>query len=324
MTQQWRPKRVAVLGASGLTGSGLVHQLSLRPEFDEILLFDLKENVLQAHAIDMREAQIVAGRTHTQLEVIPLERAAEQAPVDLVVVAASLPETPDGTREAFLEGNLGVMRSLLPSITALAGDDGLVMILTNPADVLATSLARMSGIAPARIFGYCLNDSVRFAAAIARELQVSPARVEALVVGEHGDGQVPVWSGILVDGSPVQLSDAQRQRIDADARGWFRRWSALRPGRSSGWTTPMGSARTIAGLMAGQPTPIAAWYDHAGSAGSHTTLLAVVQDGSAIPIPLDYLDDAERSALDEAAAAIADKADRADTLAHSLMEGTER
>lgn len=317
MTQTWSPRRVAILGASGLTGAGLAHQLSLSDAYDEILLFDVKDNVLQAHAIDMREAQIVAGRTRARLTVVPLDEAAAQDPVDLVVFAASLPETPDGSREAFLEGNLGVLRAVRPAITALAGENGLVMILTNPADVLATCLAHLSDIDPARIFGYCLNDSVRFTAAIARELDVDPTRIEALVVGEHGDGQVPVWSGLRLDGAPLALTPDQRSRIDADARGWFRRWSVLRPGRSSGWTTPLGSARTIAGLAANQPMPVAVWRQDAEGNDSHTTLLAVVRDGAVVPTPLDYLDDAELSAVDDASAALADKVRRAGTLTRS-------
>ncbi len=316
MTQTWSPRRVAILGASGLTGAGLAHQLSLSDAYEEILLSDLKDNVLQAHAIDMREAQIVDGRTRARLTIVPLEEAAAQSPVDLVVFAASLPETPGGSREAFLEGNLGVLRAAQPALAALAGETGLVMILTNPADVLATCLAQLSDIAPERIFGYCLNDSVRLTAAIARDLQVDPARIDALVVGEHGDGQVPVWSGIRLDGSPLSLTDDQRSRIDADARGWFRRWSDLRPGRSSGWTTPLGSARTIAGLAAGEPMPVAVWRRDTEGNDSHTTLLAVVRDGAVVPAPLDYLDDAERAAVDEASAALADKVARAGALTH--------
>lgn len=316
MTQTWSPRRVAILGASGLTGAGLAHQLSLSDDYDEILLFDLKENVLQAHAIDMREAQIVTGHTRARLVVVPLDRAADQEPVDLVVFAASLPETPDGTREAFLQGNLGVLDAVRPAIEALAGETGLVMIVTNPADVLATCLAHTSGIHPARIFGYCLNDSARFIAAISRELQVDPGRLDALVIGEHGDGQVLVWSGVTLDGAPLVLDAAQRARIDADARGWFRRWSDLRPGRSSGWTTPVGSARTIAQLAAGEPVPVAVWRRDGDGNDSHTTLLAVVRDGQVAPTPMDYLDDAERAAVDEASAALADKALRAAALTH--------
>lgn len=316
MTQSWTPRRAAVLGASGLTGAGIAHQFSLSDEFDEIVLFDLKQNVLQAHAIDMREAQIVTGRTRAQLIVSSLDRAAEHEPVDLVVVAASLPETPDGTREAFLAGNLGVLRALTPAIEALAGDSGLVLIVTNPSDVLATSLAELTDIDPRRIFGYCINDSVRFTAAIARELDVSPERVDALVIGEHGDGQVMVWSGVRLDGEPAALTPEQRDRIDADARGWFRRWSDLKPGRSSGWTTPLGTARTVAALAAGTPVPVAVWVeaDDDAASGSHTTLLATVEDGVVTPTPLTYVDDDERRAMMGASAAIARKARRALTV----------
>ncbi|MBN9188289.1 MAG: hypothetical protein J0I62_07280, partial [Microbacterium sp.] len=295
----------------------LAHQLSLSDAYDEILLLDLKDNILQAHAIDMREAQIVAGRTRARLVVVPLDRAAEQEAVDLVVFAASLPETPDGSREAFLEGNLGVLRAVQPAISALAGESGLVMILTNPADVLATCLAHMSDIEPARIFGYCLNDSVRFTAAVARELKVDPTRIDALVVGEHGDGQVPVWSALRLDGAPLALTSEQRSRIDTDARGWFRRWSELRPGRSSGWTTPLGSARTIAGLAADEPMPVAVWRGDDAGSDSHTTLLAVVRDGVVVPTTLDYVNDAERSAVDDASTALADKVRRARELTRS-------
>ena len=311
MTHGWTPRRIAILGASGLTGSGLALQLALADAYDEIVLFDLKMNVLESHAIDMREAQIVEGRTRTRLVVGSLDDVQGHDPVDLVVFAASLPETPEGSREAFLEGNLGVMRSLLPAITHLAGARGLVLVLTNPSDVLATCLALESEIAPARIFGYSLNDSVRFISAIARELEISPGRIDALVVGEHGDGQVPAWGSVRIDGDPVTVTAQQRERIDADARGWFRRWSQLRPGRSSGWTTPLGSARTVAHLAAGTPVPVAVWRD---SAGAHATLRAEIRNGHVVPIPHDDLDDAEIAAVDEAFAAVAEKARRASTL----------
>lgn len=311
MNQSWTPRRVAVLGASGLTGAGIAHQFSLSDDFDEIVLFDLKQNVLQAHAIDMREAQIVTGRTRAKIVVSSLEHVSDHEPVDLVVVAASLPETPDGTREAFLAGNLGVLRALTPAIQALAGDDGLVLIVTNPSDVLATSLVALTDIAPARIFGYCINDSIRFTAAIARELDVSPTRLDALVIGEHGDGQVMVWSDLRLDGAPLSLTPEQRDRIDADARGWFRRWSDLKPGRSSGWTTPVGTARTIAALADGVPVPVAVWIEQPDGTGSHTTLLATVQDEVVVPTPLTYVDDDERRAMMGASAAIAEKARRA-------------
>lgn len=318
MSQPWEPRRIAVLGASGLTGSGLVHQLSQSDGYDEVLLFDVRRNLLEAHAIDLREAQIVTGRERATLTVGDLDRAGDHGSVDLVVVAASLPETPEGTREAFLLGNLGVLRALTPAISRLAGETGLVMFLTNPADTLATCLVSLSGLAPERVFGYCLNDSVRFRDALSRELGVAPGRIDAVVVGEHGDGQVPLYSRVRVDGRPVTLSAEQRGRVDEDTRGWFRRWSDLRPGRSSGWTTPLGSALTIRRLAEGVPVPVAVWFrPEADGPGAHTTLLATARDGVVLPVPLDYPDESERAAVATAARDIARKAAEALAAAHT-------
>lgn len=284
---RWQARRVAILGASGLTGSGLAHHLAQAGTCDEVILFDLRENVLEAHIVDMREAQIVTGRTRTRLVLGGLDSVHEVGEVDLVVVAASLPETPDGDRAAFLEGNLGVVRSLVPAIRALAGHSGLVMLLTNPADLLASALGAMSGIAQERIFGYCLNDSIRFVAAVSRELKVDPATVDGIVLGEHGDGQVPVYSRLRISGEPIVLTPSQRERIDADARGWFRRWSRLQPGRSSGWTTPVGAGKTIELLAAGSSMPVAVWTGGIDDLpDAHVTLPAIVDRGRVVPDPL--------------------------------------
>lgn len=312
MADRWEPRRIAVLGATGLTGSGIVQQLAQCDFCDEVVMFDLKADLLTAHAIDIREAQIVTKSTGATVTVGDLDRVADIAPVDLVVVAASLPEVPDGSRDVFLQGNIGVLRALSPAITHLAGSDGLVMIVTNPADVLATCLPALIDIAPARVFGYCLNDTVRFTAAIARELGVNPSEVDALVAGEHGDGQVPLYSRILVSGQPARLSDDQRRRIDEDVRGWFRRWSDLRPGRSSGWTTPVGSLATIRALAAGTPVPVAVWAESIPDFHpAHVTLNAIVQDGTVVPLPLDYCTEQERDQIAEASRAIARKTDAA-------------
>ncbi|MBN9189709.1 hypothetical protein [Microbacterium sp.] len=304
----WRARRVAILGASGLTGSGLAHNLAQNDAVDEVILFDLKENVLQAHIVDMKEAQIVTGRTATRLVRGSLDRVHECGEVDLVVVAASLPETPDGDRGAFLDGNLGVLRSLTPAIESLAGQGGLVMLLTNPADLLATAMSRMSAIDPGRIFGYCLNDSVRFAAAVSRELRVDPSLVDALVLGEHGDGQVPVYSALRVSGELVSLTATQRARIDDDVRGWFRRWSQLRPGRSSGWTTPLGAVKTIELLSSGRSVPVAVWTGSIEDLpDAHVTLPAIVDAERVVPDPSNPSWD-ERDLVRAAAESLASRA----------------
>src|SRR5680860_151492 len=97
------PASVAVIGAAGLIGAGVVERLAMEAITDTVYMTDLRDNVLHAHAIDIAEAQILGGNTRARLVVGP---PADGSPVDLVIVAASAPETPDGDRRDFLRANL--------------------------------------------------------------------------------------------------------------------------------------------------------------------------------------------------------------------------
>ncbi|MET1154494.1 hypothetical protein [Arthrobacter sp.] len=270
--QAW-PRSIAVIGAAGPIGSGVVYQLALAGVGNTIHLVDVKENVARAHAIDISEAQVLAGVREPRLSVLNPAATDSGEKVDVVIVAASAPEVPGGDRRDFLAANLRLLRLLAPTIEKLSGNDGIVLLLSNPVDVLAECLHRITDISPDRILGYSINDSVRFQAAVARELGIEPHRVRAQVLGEHGKGQVPCFSSVTVDGAPVTLTASQQEHIREDIDGWFQRWSALEPGRSSGWATPLGVLRMI-GLMArGETFPAAAWT--AGAQGLEEAFIAL-------------------------------------------------
>ncbi len=270
--QAW-PRSIAVIGAAGLIGSGVVYQLALAGVGNTIHLVDVKENVARAHAIDISEAQILAGVRAPRLSVVDPAATDSWDEVDVVIVAASAPEVPGGDRRDFLAANLRLLRLLAPTIEKLSGNDGIVLLLSNPVDVLAECLHRITDIAPDRILGYSINDSVRFQAAVAREIGVEPHRVRAQVLGEHGKGQVPCFSSVLIDGAPVTLTASQQEQIREDIDGWFQRWSALEPGRSSGWTTPLGVVRMISMMARGETFPAAAWT--AGAQGLEEAFIAL-------------------------------------------------
>lgn len=297
------PRSVAVLGAAGLVGSGIVDQLALSGICDAVHLLDVRQELCRAHAIDIAEAQVLTGCTRTTLHVAgsPTEVGA----VDLVVLAASRPETPEGDRRDFLAGNLELLRGLAGDVRRLAADRGLVLLLTNPVDILAVALQRLTGLDPARIAGYTLNDSVRFRAALGRELRVDPARVEGVVLGEHGSGQVPVFSRVRLDGAPVRLDAAARERVRADLEGWFARWSALRPGRSSGWLTPRGVLAMVRAVAAGQVLPASVWTgDRPDLPDTFITLPARLTPAGLTGTDPWPLDEEEATALHQAAASV--------------------
>jgi malate/lactate dehydrogenase len=267
------PRSIAVIGAAGLIGSGVVYQLALAGVGNTIQLVDVKENVARAHAIDISEAQILAGVRAPQLSVVNPAAADSFDEVDVVIMAASAPEVPGGDRRDFLAANLHLLRLLAPTIEKLSGKEGIVLLLSNPVDVLAECLHRIADINPDRILGYSINDSVRFQAAVAREIGIEPHRVRAQVLGEHGKGQVPCFSSVQVDGAPIAFSAAQQEHIREDIDGWFQRWSALEPGRSSGWTTSLGVVGMIGMMARGETFPAAAWT--AGAQGLDEAFIAL-------------------------------------------------
>ncbi|MGM7669795.1 malate dehydrogenase [Microbacterium sp. A93] len=241
------PATVSIIGAAGLVGSSGAASLATHGIGRDLYLQDRRENIVQAHRIDLTDAQAVLG-----LDLPQIHAGAPDGPVDLVVVAASMPETPDGDRREFLAANAKLLGSLAEQILREAGDHGLILLLTNPVDILATWLHRTHGFPADRLIGYSLNDSARFRLAVARELGVKTSSLEAAVFGEHGTGQVPAFSTVRVDGEPVAWPDGAVDRVRADVDGWFERWSRLKPGRSSGWATGAGVMQLIRTLAAGE------------------------------------------------------------------------
>lgn len=245
-TPSW-PERISIIGAAGLVGSSAAASLATQGVGQELYLQDRRDNLVEAHRIDLSDAQAVLGVDRPRVLAGPPDQ-----PVDLVVVAASLPETPDGDRRDFLAANAQLLASLADQIRREAGDEGLVLLLTNPVDILADWLHRHHGFAAEQLIGYALNDSARFRLAIARELGTEVSSVTASVLGEHGKGQVPVFSSVRVDGQPVAWPNGAIDRIRADVDGWFERWSRLKPGRSSGWASGAGVMHLVRSLAAGE------------------------------------------------------------------------
>jgi malate dehydrogenase len=164
------------------------------------------------------------------------------ADVGVLVICAATALTANASREVYLEANAEIVDGIA---ARLGGWDGVVVMVTNPVDPLVARLARALGDRR-RVLGYTLNDSLRLRVAIGRTLGVAAGRVEAWVLGEHGDRAVPIFSRVRVDGEPVSLDPAQQAAAAEFVHSWYRRHVALDSGRSSTWTTGAGLARMLA------------------------------------------------------------------------------
>lgn len=240
--------RVAIVGGGGGVGASLAFNLLLRDEPYDIALIDRRPEMAVSHEMDLQ--QVVAQGATGAVRVAQL---ADLAAADIVVVTAAAPLTVNTSRMVYLEDNARILREVTD---ALSRDwPGVVLVVTNPVDVLVTWAVEQTGLPRERVVGYTLNDSLRLRTALGDELGVAGHRVDAWMIGEHGDAAVPLLERVRVDGAPISVGADQRRAALDWVRDWYVRHVALDSGRSSTWTSGRGVSRMVAALAHGDAEP---------------------------------------------------------------------
>ncbi len=232
-----RQMKVAIAGGAGGVGSSLAFNLLIRPEPFDVVVIDRRPQKVLSHVMDLEQVLGLGGGRSV--------RAGEYDDVteaDVVVVCAAERPTENTSRDVYLAGNARIVETIAER---LKGWDGVLIMVTNPVDALCS---RLDGDRR-KVLGYTLNDSLRLRTAIAQARGVEAERVDAWMLGEHGDAGVPIFSRVRVDGEPVALSAEERETAHAFVRTWYRRHVALDSRRSSTWTTGAGVARMICALQ---------------------------------------------------------------------------
>jgi malate/lactate dehydrogenase len=231
--------RVVVAGAGGGVGASLAFNLLLSALACEVVMVDARENMLLSHLWDLEQVleQVPSGGEVRAGGLDDIEDAA------VLVVTAAAPLTVNTSRMVYLRDNAAILAPLLDRVAG--GWPGTVILVTNPVDPLCTWALRRTGLPRERLLGYTLNDSLRLRTGIGRVLGVAPGRVEAWMMGEHGELAVPLWDRVTVEGERVALSDAQRGAVMEFVSGWYVRHVALDSGRSSTWTSGLGLSRMV-------------------------------------------------------------------------------
>jgi malate dehydrogenase len=236
--------KVALFGGAGGVGSSVAFNLLLGGAGHELVVVDSRPAMVVSHVMDFQQV-LEQGASGS----IRAGQPDDLSDSDVIVVCASTAEGPSDSRMLFLEGNAAIVRS---AGEALSSEwEGVVLMVTNPVDPLVTLFQRVTGIDRHRVIGYTLNDTLRLRTGIALTLGLDPGRVDAWVVGEHGDSSVPVFTRVTVDGEPVVLSRDQQAAAADFTRGWFAKHKALDSGRSSTWTSGLGAARMVRAIANG-------------------------------------------------------------------------
>jgi malate dehydrogenase len=202
-------KKIALIGG-GQIGGTLAHLLAQR-QMGDIVLFDIVEDLPQGKMLDILEASPLLG---FDISLTATCREEDIRGADLVVVTAGLARKPGMSRDDLVTVNAKVITSVSEMIREYA-PDSFIILLTNPLDAMVSLCRKVTGFPRNRIMGMAgVLDSARFAAFIARELEVSVQDVNALVLGGHGDEMVPLVRFANVSGIPVPFLLEQKYGTD--------------------------------------------------------------------------------------------------------------
>jgi malate dehydrogenase len=192
-----KPK-VSVFGA-GHVGATTAQRI-IEKELADVVLLDIVEGLPQGKALDLMEAAPVEGY---DARIVGSNSNTDIAGSDLVVITAGVPRKPGMSRDDLLTTNAKIVGAIADDIGKQA-PDAIVIVVTNPLDVMSWLTLERTGFAPERVMGMAgVLDTARFRCFIAMELGVSVKDVEAMVLGGHGDSMVPLPRHANVSGVPI-------------------------------------------------------------------------------------------------------------------------
>ncbi|CAL5198009.1 unnamed protein product [Lathyrus oleraceus] len=202
-----RHNKISVIGA-GNVGMAIAQTILTQDLTDELVIVDNKPDKLRGEMLDLQHAAAFLPRVKINSSV----EYSVTAGSDLCIVTAGARQIAGESRLNLLQRNLALFKGIIP-LLARYSPETILMIVSNPVDVLTYIAWKLSGFPSNRIIGSGTNlDSSRFRFLIADHLQVNAQDVQACIVGEHGDSSVALWSSISVGGVPV-LSFLEKQQI---------------------------------------------------------------------------------------------------------------
>lgn len=242
--------KTTVIGAAGVLGSCSAFNLIVQKLSDIVLMIDPWASMLKSHWLDLA----TAGKVYDV--DVRMGGYEDMVDSDIVIDTAGAPSGSIASRSELLPSNLPIIKEHAEKIGQYC-PDAVVITATNPVDPLNYAMYLLSKKKDRRkILGYSMNDSIRLRMWSADALGVETGRVEGTVIGEHGHSQVMLFSTLRVDGKPVELDAATRQKIREMPPQMLHAFESLTPKRTAGWTTAVGIADTVRAIGAGTKTMI--------------------------------------------------------------------
>jgi L-lactate dehydrogenase len=298
--------KISIIGAGGRVGSNTAFALQCLGLGRELVLIDANRAAAEGEALD-----ILHGAAFTSSQII---RAGEESDLDgsdIIVITAGLRRQPDEPRLALINRNVGLFDGIMASIQKAALPKRCILIVvTNPVDILTQVAVERSGFSADKVLGLgTVLDTLRFRSLLAQEFQVDPRQVSALILGEHGDSMVPVWSTATVNGVPLtSLKGYDQQKVwQIFVRAQNSGAEVLKKKGGAGYAVGIAIAEVIKAIVSDSGAILPVSTMQKGLYGIHDICLSVptrVGAGGAVETLEMDLWPKEKSALTDSAAAL--------------------
>lgn len=193
-----RAVRVAIIGA-GNVGATFAFHLLISGLAAEIVLIDSNHRKAEGEAMDLNHAVPLTQSARIWAGDYP-----DCAGAAITVITAGANQKPGESRLDLATRNAGIFRQIVPKVVE-NNPNGIILVATNPVDVLSYATWKMSGLSPQRVFGSgTILDTARFRFLLSQHFGVDPRSVHAYIIGEHGDSEVPAWSLANIAGMNFQ------------------------------------------------------------------------------------------------------------------------
>ncbi len=193
-----KDRKVVIVGA-GFVGATIGYTLMAKESVREIVLIDIDRKKAEGEAMDIvhgvpfvRPARVYAG------DYPDCKNA------DIVILAAGVAQKPGEERTDLLSRNAAVFADILDGVMRYAPPEVLLLVVTNPVDILTLITARRTGLPKGQVIGSgTVLDTARLRARLSAHTGIDARNIHAYIVGEHGDSEVAAWHAATIAGLPI-------------------------------------------------------------------------------------------------------------------------
>lgn len=192
--------KVTIIGGGGRVGSNAAFALQCSGVVSEIQILDANQDLAEGEALDLLHG--ASSLADQKIYAGDYERARD---TNIFVITAGLRRKPDESRLDLINRNVSLFKSILDDINGAGHlNCAKFFVVSNPVDILTELAVRTLNVPAHQVLGLgTMLDTARFRSLIAQELDLAPTQVKALILGEHGDSMIPVWSSAVVGGFPM-------------------------------------------------------------------------------------------------------------------------